>query len=261
VNDRSLLYVPGDRPDRFDRAAGSGSDAIILDLEDGVALDRKHDARAAVSGWLATRAQGGPSVWVRVNNTALLEPDVRAAAGADGIYLPKASVADLGRLETTLPVTALIETAQGVLDARAIAAHPQVARTAIGEADLGAELGMAADAGTWSAVRALVVLASAAAGIESPVGPVSTDFRDLDGLRASTEGLERAGFGGRAAIHPAQVPVINAIFTPTDAAIAAARDLLARFEAAGGGVCVDDRGRMVDEAVVRAARRTLARAR
>jgi citrate lyase subunit beta/citryl-CoA lyase len=114
------------------------------------------------------------------------------------------------------------------------------------------------------AVRVLVVLASAAAGLDPPIGPVSTDFRDLAALRRSTDALRRLGFGSRWAIHPAQVPIINQIFTPALEQVNAARRLIERHDSAvrqGTGVCVDEDGHMVDEAVVRAARRTLARTR
>lgn len=261
---RSLLYVPGHKPDMFAKAAASGADAIILDLEDAVPLDRKDEARGAVIEWLATKP-AVPPVWVRINNGQLLLPDARAAATAplSGVYLPKASPADLERLDailadTGVPVTALIETAAGVLDARAIASGPRVSRLAIGEADLGSEIGAAGGDGTMMPMRMQIVLASAAAGLEPPVGPVATDFRDLDALRATSAELRRAGFGARAAIHPAQVAVINESFTPTAEEVEAARRLLARFEAGGGGVTTDDDGRMIDEAVVRAARRTIA---
>jgi citrate lyase subunit beta/citryl-CoA lyase len=105
-------------------------------------------------------------------------------------------------------------------------------------------------------VRAQVVIASAAAGISGPTGPVFLDVRDLDRLRSSTVALRRAGFGARSAIHPDQVAVIEDVFTPTAEEVARARGVVAAWDAAGGGVAVDERGRMVDEAVVRLARRT-----
>jgi len=263
---RSYLYVPGSRPDRFDKAAAGGADAIILDLEDAVAPTDKVAARAAVVAWLHDRTGGVPAV-VRVNSGELLSEDVRAVAAARpfAISVPKvSSAADIEGVAGLLagneiPLIALIETAAGVLDARAIAEHPLVARLAIGEADLGAELGIepSEDGREFWPMRGLVILASAAAGIDPPVGPVFTDIGDLGGLRASTDDLRRRGFGARAAIHPAQVAVINETFTPTAEVVAAARALLDRFEASGGGVFADDDGRMVDEAVVRAARRTL----
>nr|BFE70321.1 hypothetical protein GCM10020092_036220 [Actinoplanes digitatis] len=157
----------------------------------------------------------------------------------------------------------LLETATAILSAQALAAAPRVRRLQIGEADLAAELGVTPgeDERELLLVRSAVVLASAAVGIEPPAAAVTTDFRDLDRLRRGTIALKRMGFRGRACIHPAQIPVVNEVFTPTGEELAAARDLVSRFEAAGGGVCLDARGRMVDLAVVREARRTLAAVR
>ncbi|MGH2828863.1 MAG: HpcH/HpaI aldolase/citrate lyase family protein, partial [Actinomycetota bacterium] len=268
MNERSLLYVPGHKPQMFAKAAAAGADGIILDLEDAVPPSAKDAARQSVCAWLNARPSTPPVVWVRVNGGELLIEDARAVAGApvDGIYVPKATVESLERMDAILdardvPLTALVESAAGVLEARDIAAHPRVARLAIGEADLCGELGIVSgdDAREMIPMRMQVVLASAAAGLEPPVGPVSTDFRDLDALRASTESIRRMGFGGRAAIHPAQVAPINDAFTPSEEEVAAARRLLERFEAAGGGVTTGEDGRMIDEAFVRAARRTLAR--
>jgi citrate lyase subunit beta/citryl-CoA lyase len=247
------------------KAAARGADALILDLEDAVPPDRKDEARKHVAEFLHTRPPK-PAVWVRLNSGDLLTDDVRAIApaGPDGVSLPKVSSADdVARLDVLLgdlvvPVSALIETAAAVLDVGEIARAPRVVRLALGEADLCADIGAAPDVPELAAVRMQIVLASAAAGLEPPVGPVETDFTDLQSLRASTVSLKRMGFGARAAIHPAQVSVINEVFTPTSAEIEDARRLLARFEAGGGGVTTDDDGRMIDEAFVRAARRTIA---
>lgn len=259
---RSYLYVPGVRPDRFDKALSSGADAIILDLEDAVPHAQKDEARANVVAWL--RDHPNAPALVRVNGGALLIDDVRAVttAGARCISIPKATAEECERASgiADVPVIALLETAEAILDARAIAACANVVRLAIGEADLGAELNIdASDDGRemWP-MRAQVVLASATAKIAPPVAPISTDFTDLDAFAASTQALKRAGFGARAAIHPAQVAHINESFTPSADEVESARKLLAAFDAAGGGVCLDERGRMVDEAIVRAARRTLA---
>ena len=132
----------------------------------------------------------------------------------------------------------------------------------MGEVDLAADLGIdpSPDERELRALRMDVVVASAAWGRQAPIGPVSTDFKDLYGLGHSTEALRRAGFGARQAIHPAQVSVINLAFTPTAREIDRAEALLAGARSAGG-VWVDESGRMVDEAVLRGARRTLARRR
>jgi citrate lyase subunit beta/citryl-CoA lyase len=111
--------------------------------------------------------------------------------------------------------------------------------------------------------RSTLVAASAAGGAEAPVGPVSTDFRDLDAFRAQTEAVRRLGFWGRACIHPAQIPAANEVFVPSSERVAGARDVLARLEAADrddSGVTLDADGRMIDEAVARTARRLVARA-
>jgi citrate lyase subunit beta/citryl-CoA lyase len=171
-----------------------------------------------------------------------------------------------GLAEGSIKVVPLLESAAGILSAPAIAQEPRVWQLGLGELDLCAEVGIqpSTDEHELLPIRVQVVLASAAAGLAPPIGPVSTDFRDLAALRRSTEGLRRVGFGGRWAIHPAQVPVINQTFTPTPEQLEAARRLVERYDGAlerGVGVCVDEDGQMVDEAVVRAARRTLARAR
>lgn len=272
---RSYLYVPGDSPEKLGKALGRGADALIVDLEDAVPAAGKDEARAAVRDWLDTADPGPVEIWVRVNPGELREADVRAVAASPrvtGLVLAKVETADeLGTLDALLtgigaerlPVVPLLESAAAVLRAPRIATAPRVARLQVGEADLRADTGITPgdDERELLWVRSQVVLASAAAGIDPPVAPVSTDFRDLDALRASTLGLARLGYVGRACIHPAQIAVINDVFTPADDEVGWARDLVARFEAEGSGVLVDSNGRMVDEAVVRQARRVLARAR
>lgn len=284
---RSYLYVPGDRPDVLAKAPGRGADALIVDLEDAVAPSAKDAARATVADWLAAR---GPEpsdqveVWVRVNGDGLAPADIAAVAapGVRGFCLAKTESADdvraaaaactqaeavLGLAEGSYALAPLLESAASVLDARTIAAaSPRVSRLQVGEADLRAELGVTLgdDERELLHVRSAVVLASVAAGIEPPVGPVSTNFRDLDVLRESTHALERLGYRGRACIHPAQLAVVNEVFTPTADEVVAARELVALYEeflAGGSGAFTGPDGRMVDLAVVRQARRTLAAAR
>jgi citrate lyase subunit beta / citryl-CoA lyase len=285
VSARSYLFVPGEQARKLQHALGSGADAIIADLEDAVAPSAKADARRMVADWLATQLDGDhPELWVRVNASArLLADDVHAAVGpaVTGVCLPKSHTPEqirrLGELlgaaeqraglaEGSIRIVPLLESAAGILSARAIAQEPRVWQLGLGELDLCAEVGLqpSADERELLSIRVQVVLASAAAGLEPPVGPVSTDFRDLAALQRSTEALRRVGFGSRWAIHPAQVPVINETFTPTPEQLEAARRLVERYDRAldeGVGVCVGEDGHMVDEAVVRAARRILARAR
>lgn len=283
--------MPGDQVRRLERAAGRGADALIVDLEDAVAPRAKPEARRIVARWLTSLDPGGEGgapveVWVRVNAVgsragADLHEDIAAVVvpGIAGVCLAKAqSAGDVavlhellaaaearaGMAEGALAVSPLIETARGVLDAPAIAASPRVERLQIGEADLSAELGLAPgpDEAELLALRTQVVVASAAAGIGAPVGPVSTNFTDLDTFREGTERLKRLGFSGRAVIHPAQVSVVHQVFTASPEELRRARDLVDRFDAAvaaGSGLALDEGGQMVDEAVVRAARALLAR--
>lgn len=281
---RSHLYVPGDRPGVLAKAVVRGADALIVDLEDGVAATAKDEARRVVAEFLAQRAGAGdgPALWVRVNAGAAGQADLEAVVGpaVDGICLAKTESADevaclsllLDDLERErglaagrIAVSPLLESAAAVFAAREIAAAPRVVRLQVGEADLRADIGVdpSPDEHELLWVRSQVVLASAAAGIEPPVGPVSTDFADPAALRTSTEGLRRLGYHGRACIHPAQVSVVNEVFTPSPFEVARARALLAGYEAAlaaGDGVFVDESGRMVDLAVVRSARRVVAAA-
>ncbi|MGH7735126.1 MAG: HpcH/HpaI aldolase/citrate lyase family protein, partial [Gemmatimonadales bacterium] len=159
----------------------------------------------------------------------------------------------------------LIESARGLLAAAELALTPRVARLGIGEADLIADLRMEPGPARGELLprRLQVVTACAAAGIGAPVAPTSTDFRDLAAFRQSTQALVRLGFRARTAIHPAQVAAINEILSPSAQDIARARRLVTAFEAArsrGDSVTTDEDGRMVDVAVVRAAREVLVRA-
>jgi citrate lyase subunit beta/citryl-CoA lyase len=130
----------------------------------------------------------------------------------------------------------------------------------LGEADLRADLGTSGNAGetTTQFARSMAVFASAAAGINPPVAAVSTNFKDLDAYKKSSQDFKEWGYFGRACIHPAQIEIANEVFTPNAEELAAAQDILDRLAAAGGGVALDAKGRMIDEAIAKIARRTLA---
>jgi citrate lyase subunit beta/citryl-CoA lyase len=130
----------------------------------------------------------------------------------------------------------------------------------LGEADLRADLGTSGTAGesTTQFARGMAVFASAAAGINPPVAAVSTNFKDLDAYRKSSQDFKEWGYFGRACIHPAQIEIANEVFTPSPDELAAAQDIIDRLVAAGGGVALDVKGRMIDEAIAKIARRTLA---
>lgn len=274
---RTYLYVPGDRPERFAKAAASGADAVVLDLEDGVAPASKEAARREVA---RHDRPGGPQWWVRVDAHDL-ERSIAAAArpGTRGVFVPGAEPALLAevhgllsRAEGTaglrdgeLEVIGLVETARGLQEVAEVARAPRVTRLGLGEADLAAALGITPGPDReelWPA-RFAVVLASAAAGLAAPVGPVETRLGDDELLRVSTSRLLRQGFAGRTAIHPAQVEVVHATLAPSAEEVEAAREIVTVFEgadAAGAGAAVTSRGQLVDLAVVRSARTVLARA-
>jgi citrate lyase subunit beta/citryl-CoA lyase len=271
---RSYLYVPGNAADKLAKAAGRGADALIVDLEDAVPLSMKDDARAAVVAWLRAAPPPLP-VWVRVNQGAARDDDLRALAGLPGlagVVLSKTlDSADVDAAAAVLeaagdprtPLMPLLETAAAVLDAREIARQPRVHQLQIGEVDLTGELGITPgdDEVELVGIRTQVVLASVAAGIAPPVGSVSRITADPAALAVSTRRLRRLGFFGRACIHPAQIPVVHAVFTPTAGEVERARAVIAlldRAKAHGSGVVLDAEGRMVDAAVLHAARRTLA---
>jgi citrate lyase subunit beta/citryl-CoA lyase len=137
-----------------------------------------------------------------------------------------------------------------------------VVQLQIGEVDLAGDLGLSGDVDTHlAAIRSSILVASVAAGIAAPVGPVSTEFRDLEVFSRSTVTVKEQGFIGRACIHPEQVRIVNGVFTPSDEEVQAARSLLARLDTAlseGAGVAIAEDGRMIDEASARSARRILA---
>ena len=283
---RSHLYVPGDKPEVLAKALGRGADALIVDLEDAVAPASKDAARTVVAEWLSglpAAAENPVQVWIRINSGEMGHTDVRAvlSPAVTGVVAAKTESAEelvalhavLTAMEDKLELPAgsigvvpLLESANAVLNALSIAKAPRVQRLQVGEADLRADIGveLGADGRELLYVRSQVVLISAAAGIDPPVGPVDTNFRDTEALAESTRAVKRMGYVGRACIHPAQAAIVNEVFTPTAEEVAAAKDLIARFDAAmaaGDGVCLDAQGRMVDEAVVRQARRTLSLAR
>lgn len=261
------LYVPGDRPDRFDKAVATGAQLIILDLEDAVAADRKSVARNAVGEWLTARAAAsggselasGPVIQVRVNAGEPL--DLALLAGIDATFevrVPKvedgSSIDAIASAVPNRPITAIVETALGIENAAAIAHHPVVTRLGIGEADLSSDLGTNAPAAIDYA-RVRLLFAARAAGLPAPMLSVFPDIRNLDGLRADTERGRELGWVGRVAIHPSQLSVIAEVFQPRPEEQVWARNVLAAT--ASGGVTTLANGEMVDAAMVNHARAIL----
>ena len=274
---RSLLFVPGDRPERMDKALGLGADALILDLEDAVAPAAKPAAREAVRAFLERRP-GGPALFVRINplDGSEIAADLAALARApfDGIVLPKsegaASIEALtARLAGDYPVLPVAsETPAAVFQLGSFAAAARrLAGVTWGAEDLPAAIGAAtareADGSftdPYRVVRALTLFGAHAAGVPA-IETVYPDFRDLDGLAAYAARGRRDGFTGMMAIHPTQVAVINAAFTPSEAELAHARAIVELFAANPGAGALQLDGRMVDAPHLKAAQRLLASAK
>jgi citrate lyase subunit beta/citryl-CoA lyase len=286
---RSLLFVPGDSPRKQAKGLESGADALIVDLEDSVAAERKEAARAATLAFLndvGAKAQR-PRLLVRVNglDTGLTDADLDAvvAGRPDAILLPKAeggpSVVHLDAKLTAreaicgLPDGAIrimaiaTETAAALFAAGTYAgASARLSALTWGAEDLSADLGAETNrdeegrfTGPFRLARSLCVAAAAAAKVQA-LDTVFVDFRDTDGLRREAEEARRDGFTGKLAIHPGQVAVINAVFTPSAAEIAKAQAVLAAFAAAPGVGVVGIDGVMYDRPHLERAKRLLARA-
>ena len=262
---RSFLFVPGDRPDRFEKALQSGADVVVLDLEDAVAPAVKDNARDHVVN-LLLQAPVCPVV-VRVNHpsTAWGPADLlvlRSVPDLDGVMIPKAGSREqlegVSKQLDGLAILPIIETAAGLLAAPAIATATGVERLILGHLDLAAELGLdPADDTRLAPARFALVVASAAADLPSPVDGVSTHVRDVGRIRAETRSALAAGYLARLCIHPDQIAVVHEALAPDDAQVEWAQSVVA--SAGIEGVTVLD-GEMVDPPVMRRAHSMLARA-
>ncbi|MGE0211791.1 MAG: CoA ester lyase [Parvibaculaceae bacterium] len=267
---RCMLFVPGNRPDRFQKAVAASPDGVILDLEDAVGPGEKDAARRQVGAFLAERAKGAP-VLVRINalGTPAALADLLALADGsirpDGLLLPKVEDRrDLDLVRATLgsrlvPMLGLIETVRGLRHVDAIAeGFGADGAIAFGGADLSAELGCDFAWEPLLLARCRVVAAAAGAGIPAFDVPF-LGIKDEAGLIAETERVRALGFAAKLAIHPAQVAPIAKAFSPSPEAVAAARRIVEAFEAATGEAIQVD-GKMVDVPLYKSAQRTLKRA-
>ncbi|TCT11102.1 HpcH/HpaI aldolase/citrate lyase family protein [Paralcaligenes ureilyticus] len=257
---RSLLFVPGDRPERFAKAAASGAHEVVLDLEDAVAPASKGQAREAVSAWLAH----GHRAMVRINaaDAAWYEDDLKMLQSMPhaGVVLPKADEASLARTLQILPgrrVIALLETVHGYMGLMALAGVAGLERIAFGSVDFAVESGIADEGDAMTAVRTQIVLASCHAGLAPPIDGVSLELTDEEGMRTDALRSRQLGFGGKLCIHPRQVAMVNAAWQPTPSEQAWAQRVLAASEASGGAATAVD-GKMIDKPVVERARRIVA---
>ncbi|WP_218952136.1 HpcH/HpaI aldolase/citrate lyase family protein [Amycolatopsis anabasis] len=261
---RSLLFVPGNRADRFGKAAASGADLVLCDLEDAVAPPDKESARAEVAAWAA----GHPAA-VRINaaDTPWYDDDLAVLAEAPGlaaVVLPKADSipalrATIARLPDGVALFALLESARGVRDADQIAELPGVTRLVFGNVDFGLDTGVTVtDAAERELLyaRSRLVVASRAAGLAAPVDGVTTDLYDVALTRDAARAARNLGFGGKLCLHPKQVDAVNAAFSPDEEELRWARRVLEAAEESGGAAVRVD-GEMIDKPRVELARRLL----
>lgn len=276
---RSLLFVPGDRPERMEKALGLGADALILDLEDSVALPAKERAREEVAAFLSAPRHGETALFVRINplDGPHAKADIAAVAGVapDAIVLPKAegsaSVADLiARLQRhdcrapILPIATETPLAVFMLATYRDLAD-RLCGITWGAEDLPAAIGAATSRDeqglllpTYEMARSLTLLSAHAAGVAA-IETVYPDFRNVEGMTAYAARASRDGFTGMMAIHPTQVPIINAAFTPSESQIAHAEAVVAAFAANPGVGALQLDGKMIDAPHLKQAKALLAR--
>jgi citrate lyase subunit beta/citryl-CoA lyase len=279
---RSFLFVPADSEKKLAKAASCGADALILDLEDSVALSAKEAARASAAAYLKTADRSGPKLVLRINalDTPFWEKDLEMVVPAtpDMIVVPKTLSGECvkkvgeridrlgGAKEIGIGCVAT-ETAASLFTLGTYAgSHNRLSFLTWGAEDLSAALGARDNkdenglyTGPYRLARTLTLLGAVAAGVQ-PVDSIWKDFRDEKGLEAEARAAARDGFTGKMAIHPAQVAIINDVFTPSEADLAHARAVIAAFENAGdvGVVALD--GVMLDMPHLKQAKALVARA-
>lgn len=284
---RSMLFVPGDRPERFAKAAASGADAVILDLEDAVMPDRRPEARRAIAAYLAGAERTVP-LWVRINPVDTDDAPLDLAAvidgRPDGIMLPKArDGADVHRASRWLEahevrcgcargsvalIPLITESATALLKAATFVDLPaRVAGLTWGAEDLAVDLGASGNKSAdgeyefiYQLARSMCLLAAAAAGVPA-IDTIDTEFKDTAAIERRARASRRQGFAAKLAIHPAQIAPIHAAFTPTSDELQWAERVLAAFAAAPGSGAVAFEGGMLDKPHLRQAERILAAVR
>lgn len=288
---RSLLFIPGDSEKKLGKADAAGADALILDIEDAVAPERKPAARELLAAHLAARPRGARNsqLWVRINpletEDALLDLAAIVAGAPDGIVQPKTNgPEDVARLSHYLdemearegiaagairivPVATETAVAPFHLGAFATANLPRLLGLTWGAEDMATALGASRNRGadgdwdfTYKMVRSLTLLAAHASGVQA-IETLYVDFRDEAGLRASSRAARAEGFTGRLAIHPAQVAAINESFMPSAEEVEHAHRIVALFAANPGAGTLSLEGRMVDIPHLKQAERALAQAK
>ncbi len=254
----TALFVPGDRPERFAKAAASGADVIIIDLEDAVAADRKALAREHVAQFFASG--GNAAVRINASSSDAAAADiawvdaVHRSPGLVAIMIAKAETpADVARVHGFgVPIVPLVESARSVRDVDTLAQAPGVCRLALGAQDLSSDLGCDPGSPTVAHAGARLVIASRAADLVAPLDSPSTQIADLEAVSGEARVARKTGFGGKLCIHPAQLEAVRAAFVPTSEELDWARAVM---QAGEGAARV--RGEMVDPPVIARAERIL----
>ncbi|MBM7326112.1 CoA ester lyase [Agrobacterium sp. S2] len=261
--ERTFLFVPGDRPEKFTKAMDSGADVTIIDLEDAVSPQRKSLARQKMSSYLTERKR--KKVVVRINgcDTPWYHDDILAvrAANVIGLMLPKITGPEqIDRvLETVgrpLEIIPLVETANGIVGLPAISDHSAVQRLAFGSIDLQMDIGIPGSRDALLFARSQIVIHSKASGLLPPVDGVTTNFRDPSAVLEDCRYARALGFGGKLCIHPDQISPALMGFVPEESEIAWAKEVLNAVVAEKGAVSLH--GKMIDAPVVEYAKRILA---
>lgn len=262
----SYLFVPGNRPDRFDKALAAAADVVIIDLEDAVAPQDKARARSDIATWCAANKGFASRSVVRINDATSewfdADLDLLRTAGILGAMLPKAElVSQIDRVSAAMAqggtVIPIIESARGLLNVDAIAAAGGVHRLAFGTLDYALDLDLSGDPRGLIYPASRIALASKAAGLASPIAGVTADLGNEDALLADLAFARACGFGAKLCIHPKQVAPIHRALAPTADEVAWAKRVIAAAQAGSGAVQVD--GKMVDRPVLLKARAILER--
>jgi citrate lyase beta subunit len=281
---RSLLFVPGDSRRKIEKAATLGADVVCLDMEDGVAVNQKQAARDSIREALSALDFGRSERMIRINpyDSELKTDDLAQTITArpDSVLIPKVESAEaIGWLDSqiaaaehergwpagAIEILAMVETARGVVNLKEIAsASPRMSALVFGAEDLAGDIGAARTREGWEVfyARSAVVTHAAAFGLQA-IDMVFVDYNDAEGLLREARDGARMGYAGKQLIHPNQIAVVHAAFTPDDAAIAHARRVVEAHEknqASGFGAFALD-GKMVDMPVVKAAQHVLATAK
>jgi citrate lyase subunit beta / citryl-CoA lyase len=262
MNKRSFLFVPGNRPARFDKACAAGADVVILDMEDAVAPADKSSAREAIKAWL------GPdkNVYLRLNGAGTdwfaEDLELLGRPGVMGVVLPKAETAE--QIDTIaahsgkhMPIVPLIETALGLWHVERIAKADRVLLLAFGSIDFQLDTGIGGEGDELLMARSRLVLISRVAGLLPPVDGVTVALDDEEVLKSDVNRARLLGFGGKLCIHPKQVAAINAGFAPQPAELAWARQVIEAAENSQDNA-VRLEGKLIDRPIIDRARALLA---